>query len=156
MKIFLQTLFILLCGLVATAASAQGVTNLYLAGGSYSAGATPAFAGSGLYARQIGSSGTYAFTMVDALPSTTRPFTVTTSVAFGVAQRVATIDKIPVLIPTTAGISLTGGNPGWSWSTGLGAPFQVKPNWYVMPTVRVLKAVDGYHPIVGVLFGWGN
>jgi hypothetical protein len=59
------------------------------------------------------------------------------------------------------GVSWTGSNTGWSWSTGAGVPFQIgKSDWYVMPTVRVLKSsvagATGYQPIVGILFGWGQ
>lgn len=139
---------------------AQDISNIYLAGGSYSSGASPAFAGSALYAHEVNSAGTYAFTMVDALPASTKPFTVTTNVGVGIAQRVATIGTIPILIPTAAGISYTGTNTGWAYSTGVGAVFKLKPNWYLMPTLRVLKSSvssgSGYQPIIGVLFGWGK
>lgn len=143
-------------------ARAQDVANLYLAGGSYSPGASPAFAGTALYAHQINSSGTFAFSLIDAVPSTLRPFTVTTNIGVGVAQRVATIAGYPVFVPTAAGISYTGSNTGWAWSTGAGVPFRVKPNgqWFVMPSVRILKSSvsggSGYQPIVGVLFGFGQ
>jgi hypothetical protein len=144
---------------------AQSLDNLYMAGGSYTAGASPAFAGSGLYAHQINSSGTYAFTMIDALPASVKPFTVTTNIGAGIAQQVATIGNIPILIPTAAGISYSGTNTGWAWSTGAGAIFKVRPTSdgggiYIMPTLRVLKSNvsngSGYQPIFGVLFGWGK
>lgn len=156
LKIFIMTFLVFAASML----RAQGVSNLYMAGGSYGAGATPAFAGSGLYAHQINTSGTYAFTMIDALPNTIQPFTVTTNVGVGIAQKIATIGTIPILVPTAAGISYTGPNVGWAWSTGGGAFFQVKPNWYLMPTIRILKSSvsggTGYQPIVGVLFGWGK
>lgn len=150
----------------AAVSPAQDLANLYLAGGSYSAGASPAFAGSALYAHSLNAStGTYAFTAIDALPATTKPFTVTTNIGAGIAQKVFTIGTIPIFSPTSAGISYSGQNAGWAWSTGAGALFRVKPTsdgggFYVMPTVRVLKSSisdgSGYQPIVGVLFGWGK
>lgn len=160
MKNPLKIYIVMFLMLVASTLRAQDVSNLYMAGGSYSAGATPAFAGTGLYAHQINTSGTYAFTMVDALPATLKPFTVTTNFAAGIAQRVATIDGFSIFIPTAAGISYTGTNTGWAWSTGVGVPFKIKSNWYLMPTARVLKSSvsggSGYQPIVGLLFGWGQ
>ncbi len=146
-------------------AAAQDVSNLYLGGASYSAGASPAFAGSALYAKQVNASGTYAFTMIDALPATTKPFTVTTNVAIGIAQRVATIDGFSIFVPTAAGISYTGTNTGWACSTGVGVPFKFRTSkdggaWYLMPTARVLKSSvnsgSGYQPVIGLLVGWGK
>jgi hypothetical protein len=132
-----------------------------MAGGSYGFGGVPPIAGSALYAHAINSSGTYAFTMIDALPSTVKPFTVYTNIGVGIAQKIATIDGVAIFVPTAAGISYTGPNAGWAWTTGFGAPIQwKKTNWYVMPTVRVLKSSvsggTGYQPILGLLFGWGQ
>lgn len=153
-------LLLLLLGGMSRPVQAQDVANLYMAGGSYNPGAVPAFAGDALYAHQLNNSGTYAFTMIDVLPTTTKPFTVTTNIGVGIAQRVFTINRLPIFIPTAAGISYTGPNAGWAWTTGAGAPFVWKGNWFVMPSVRVLKSSvsggSGYQPIFGVLFGWGN
>ena len=138
------------------------IGNLYMAGASYSVGASPAVAATLFYATKLNASGTYMFNVLDILPSTVRPYTVTSNVAWGISQRLFTIDKIPVFTPTAAGISYTGTNTGWSWSTGVGAPFPVKnhPGWYIMPTVRVLKSSvsngTGYQPIFGILGGWGK
>ena len=173
MKLLNRFLTLALGAIVASCAAvdlrAQDVSNLYMAGGSYSAGATPAFAGSALYAHQVSADsapGMYAFTAIDALPNTVKPFTVTTNIAAGIAQRVATVGTIPIFLPTAAGISFTGTNTGWAWSTGAGALFKLPSKsgdsggWDVMPTVRVLKSSvsngTGYQPIVGVLFGWGQ
>lgn len=141
--------------------------NLYFAGVSYSQGATPSTAGTALYARKLADNSgytTYAFTMVDAIPASLSPFTVSTNIGAGIAQKAVIIAGIPVFIPTAAGISFNGNNVGWVWSTGAGAAFPIKrqgksTNWYVMPTVRINKASiggSGYQPIVGVLFGWGQ
>lgn len=136
-----------------------GFANIYAGGVSYNPGASPAIAGTGLYARQL-IGGTYAFTVVDALPITIRPFTVNTNVGVGLAQRVATIGGIPIYVPTSAGISFNGANTGWSWSTGGLAWIRVKGNWAIAPHVRLLKSSvsnnAGYGVIVGMLVGWGK
>lgn len=136
------------------------IQNIYAAGVSYSAGGSPAVAGTGLYAHLINGSGTYAFTVVDALPATVKPFTVTTNIGVGVAQKVATFGKIPIYMPAATGISWTGSNTGWQWNTGALATIHVKGQYYVMPSVRVLKSSvsggSGYQPVLGVLFAWGQ
>ena len=145
----------------APAPAATNPSHRYMAGASYSPSGSPTAAGTALYAHEISDSNTYAFTLIDAAPQSLKPFTVTNNVGVGIAQQIFTIGKAAVWIPTSAGISWTGSNTGWSWSTGAGVPFQIgKTNWYVMPTVRVLKSsvagATGYQPIVGVLFGWGQ
>jgi hypothetical protein len=137
-----------------------GVSNLYAAGVSYSPGASPAVAGTGLYAHKIADTGTYAFTAVDALPISTRPFVVNTNFSAGVAQRVLTIGKVPIYVPTSAGVSYNGTNTGWAWTTGAMASIRVKDNWRICPNVRLVKSSvsngAGYQPVVGILFGWGE
>ena len=136
------------------------VANLYAAGVSWNSSATPAIAGTGLYARKIADTGTYAFTAIDAVPNTLKPFTVTTNIGAGLAQRIVTIGKVPIFIPTAAGISFNGSNTGWQWNTGAMASIKLKGNYYLLPTVRLVKSSvsngSGYQPIVGVLFGWGQ
>lgn len=136
------------------------VTNLYAGGASYSIGATPAIAGTALYAHQVSPEGLYAFTVVDALPNTLKPFTVNTSIGAGIAQKLFTLGNVPVYAPTAAGISWSGGNTGWQWNAGALASIHVKGNYYILPSVRVLKSSvsggTGYQPIIGLLFGWGK
>jgi hypothetical protein len=146
--------------MLALAGFAQSPSNIYAAGVSYNNAGTPAIAGSALYAHALGDSGTYAFTVVDALPTNLRPFTVTSNFGAGVAQKVFSIGKVPIFVPTSAGISFNGTNTGWAWSTGALASIRVKNNWRIFPTVRIAKSSvsngTGYQPIVGVLFGWGS
>lgn len=142
-------------------APTTNVSNLYMAGASYSPSGKPTVAGSALYAHEIGDSDTYAFTLIDAAPETIKPFVVTNNVGVGIAQQLVRISKASIWVPTSIGVSWTGQNIGWSWSTGAGVPFEIqKTNWYLMPTVRVLKSsvagATGYQPIFGVLFGWGQ
>lgn len=141
---------------------AANLQNIYAAGVSYSVGATPAVAGTGLYAHLIADStgGTYAFTAIDALPSTVKPFTVMTNVGAGIGQKVATIGKVAVYMPTAAGISFNGSNTGWQWSGGALAAIHLKGSYYLMPSARFLKSSvgngSGYQPIIGVLLAWGQ
>lgn len=126
---------------------------------SYSPNASPAIAGTGLYAKRLTDIGTYSFTVTDALPTTLKPFKVTTQTATGIAQRVYTMGRVSLYIPAAAGISYSGTNTGWSWTTGGLAAIPVRGSWYVLPSVRVVKSSvsdgTGYQGIVGVLFGWG-
>jgi len=159
----LKMVLIALCLLVfAVPSRAQSITNLYAAGVSYNSAGTPAIAGTALYAHQLGDTGTYAFTAVDALPTSFKPFVVTTNISAGVAQKVFSLGKVPIFVPTSAGVSFNGTNTGWAWSTGALASIKLgaKSNWRIFPTVRIAKSSvsngTGYQPIVGILFGWGQ
>jgi hypothetical protein len=157
-----RLLGLLILAFTATLAAAQsaGPDNFYGAGLSYNAGASPAIAGTGLYAHKIADSGTYAFTVVDALPTTLRPFVVNTNFSVGVAQKVASFGSVPIFVPTAAGVSYNGANTGWAWSTGGMAVIKLKHDIAIMPNVRLVKSSvsngTGYQPVVGVLFGWGK
>lgn len=153
--------FALLAALLLSALSfGQNATNIYAGGLSFNGTASPRIAGTGLYARLISDgSGTYAFTVVDALPASARPFTVTTNMGVGIAQKLFTVGKVPIYVPATAGVAWTGSNLGWQWSGGALASVKLKGNWRVMPNVRFLKASvggAGYQPIAGILVGWGQ
>lgn len=141
-------------------ASSAQIQNIYAGGVSYNHGATPAVAGTALYAHALNTSGTYAFTVFDALPATTKPFTVTTNVGAGIAQKAFTLGKVPIYVPTAAGISWSGSNTGWQWSTGGLASIHIKGDYYIMPSVRLEKSSvsngAGYQPVIGLLFGWGK
>lgn len=141
-------------------APAPQVQNLYFGGVSYNLGATPSIAGTGGYAHALNADGTYGFAVFDALPNTLQPFTVSTNVGGGVAQRVITIGKIPIYTPITAGFSWTGHNSGWQWSGGGAASIHIKGPWYFLPNVRFLKSSvsdgTGYQIIAGGWFGFGK
>ena len=143
----------------ALSALAQSVSsNVYAAGISFNHSGSPEIAGTGLYARALDQkTGTYAFTVLDTVPNTLKPFTVDTEVSAGVAQKVFTLGKIPIYVPTAAGVSFNGSNTGWAWSTGGMGAIHLKGKWYAFPTLRILKSSvsngSGYQPIVSVLFG---
>lgn len=141
---------------------APQVQNIYAGGVSWNQSATPAVAGTALYAHAVDSSGTYAFTAVDVLPTSVKPFTVTTNVGVGIAQKLFSIGKVPIFVPTTAGVSWSGTNTGWAWSTGALASIKLgaKKNWRFFPMFRVARSNvssgSGVQPIIGVAFGWGQ
>lgn len=134
--------------------------NIYAAGVSYSVNASPAIAGTALYAHLIADSGTYTFTAIDAVPNTIKPFTVTSNIGAGIAQKIATLGKVPIYVPTAVGVSWSGTNTGWQWNSGALAAVHIKGQYYLMPAVRFLKSSvsggTGYQPMFTVLFGWGN
>lgn len=142
---------------LAPLALAQDPDNIYGAGVSYSVNGQPAVAGSAIYAHRLSDSGTYAFTHVDALPNTLKPLTVTTNVGAGVAQKVFSIGKVPLYMPTGAGVSFNGSNTGWEWNGGVLAAIHIRKQYFLMPTVRFLKSSvsngTGYQPIIGLEFG---
>lgn len=161
MKRFALALIIVLAAVVAHSQTTPQASNIYAAGLSFNQSASPAVAGTALYAHLLSdSSGTYAFTVVDALPTNVHPFTVTTNFGAGIAQKVFSIGTVPVYIPTAAGVSFNGTNTGWQWSTGALASIKLKGAWRIMPNVRIMKSSvssgAGYQPIVGIMFGWGK
>lgn len=157
---YVALLLILVCA-VAFGQTASLPQNIYAGGISYNQTATPHIAGTALYARLINDgSGTYAFAVYDALPAAVKPFTVTSNVGGGVAQKLFTIGKVPVFVPVSGSVSFNGTNTGWAWSGGAMASMHLKGNWRVFPNVRFLKSSvsngSGYQPIVGLMFGWGQ
>ena len=159
---------ILLIGLLAfpVAVNAQLPANLYAAGASYNSGASQPVAGNAMYAKLVSqSAGTYGFTMLDILPITTKPFTVSTNVSAGIAQKILNFQGVSFYAPTSAGISLTGSNTGWTWTSGILADYNIKKNgtataFHVMPNVRWLKSSvsngSDYQLIGGLMVGWGS
>jgi hypothetical protein len=135
--------------------------NIYAAGASFNQSASPQVAGTALYAHLLSDgSGTYGFSVYDALPQSTSPFTVTSNIGAGISQKLFTVGSVNFYAPTAAGISFSGSNTGWQWNTGLLASIHLKNNWRLMPNVRVIKSSvsggSGYQPVIGFLVGWGQ
>ena len=133
-------------------------TNVYLTGMAWSPSGTPSVDGEALYAHVlVPSTGTYLFTMVEALPNNTTPFTVNTNVGVGVAQRLFNIGQTAVYTPTGAGVSWTGANLGWAWFSGAGWIIPIKGDWCMMPNARLVKSSvsngTGVQVVYGVMFG---
>lgn len=136
-------------------------SSFYAAGSSYNPSASPEFAATLLAAKNVQVSGTnqLAFTVVDVLPVNLKTLTVSTNIGIGDAVKLATIAGHTVYAPTSAGISYTGSNTGWNWTTGVAVPVKIRADksWYAVPNVRVLKSsISGYQLVPGVLFGWGQ
>jgi hypothetical protein len=125
--------------------------NLYGLGLSYNnASADSPVAGTLLYAHKLNDSGTYGFTVVDALPASSvavsgkKVFnfsTVTTNVGIGVAQKIATIGKLPIYGIASSGFSWTGQNSGWNYSGGGMTHIRFKNSaWGLAPNIRFAKS----------------
>jgi len=161
MKSLVLTVLSLLVLAGAMLAQDAPLTNIYAVGVSFNSAGSPAVSGTGLYARLVNDgSGTYAFTVVDALPQNTKPFTVTSNFGFGIAQKVFAVGNVPIFVPSSAGISFSGPNTGWAWSTGALAWVKIKGSWGIAPNVRVVKSSvsngTGYQPIFGALLAFGK
>jgi hypothetical protein len=149
----MKTIALLLC---AEAAALAQPSNYAFAGVSYGS----SLAGTAIYARAVDKVGTYSFTMMDAVPTSTKPLTVSTQVATGIAQKLACISIVCLYVPGAAGVSWNGPNTGWGWSSGGLAVIQPK-GWkaLIAPHVRVVKSSvnnnSGYQLIGGLTFGWG-
>lgn len=135
--------------------------NIYGAGISWNQSASSEvsqqFAGTALYAREQTTAGTYAFTVLDAVPTTYTPFTINTNFGVGVGQRVFTAGGWTGYGTAAAGPSWSGSNSGWNWSGGAIATHPLKDNWWVGINARVVKSSvnnnSGTQFILGVLFG---
>ena len=153
--LFRILLFICVLAWAAYSAHAQ-LTNIYGVGASYNHSGSPSAAGTGLYAHLVSPAlGTYAFTVVDVLP-VQKSLTVNTSLGAGIAQKLFTAKAVSVFTPTSIGVSIAGSNTQWAWTTGAVAAVHVKGNWYILPSIRLVKANAGYRPIIGVLMAWGH
>jgi hypothetical protein len=147
----------LLLFLAASALAAQTPapmpTNFAAAGVSYGSG----LAGSAIYAKAVDTTGTFSFTVLDAVPQSYKPFSVNTNISTGIAQRVATMKNIQIFVPGAAGVSFAGPSTGWSWTTGGMAAIPFK-KYTIGPAVRVVKSSvsggSGYQLIGSVTFGW--
>lgn len=144
-----------------SARAAASVQNFFGGGVSYNNTGSPSIAGTGFFAKLVNDgTGTYAFTVIDALPNSLKPLTVTTNIGTGVAQKAFTIGKVSVYVPVTAGVSWQGSNVGWSWTGGGLAPIKIKNNWYLVASLRFAKSSvsngAGYQVIPGIAVAWGK
>lgn len=133
-----------------------GQDNYAAIGTTYNHGAIPAIAGSALFAKRV-TGDTFSFTVVDALPTTYKPFTVSTQWATGIAQKVVQIGNVGIFVPMAAGITYSGTNTGWVWNSGVLVGIPLKGTWVLYPVVRVSKSsvANSYQVFGGILIGWG-
>lgn len=144
-------------GLMIAQETPETIDSFGAVGASYNRGANPAVAGSAALARRL-TTGTYSFTLFDALPNPEAPNTVVSTVSTGILSHVASIRQLDIYVPATAGIAWTGQNTGWSWSSGAVVAVPIK-SFFLYPNVRVIRtnvgngAGDAYGFVVGVMFG---
>lgn len=144
----------------AAPSQAQTPTSLYAGGVSYNNAGTPSIAGTALYAHKVDQAGTYAAMVFDALPTQTRPFTVTTNVGTGVVQKFFSIGGVSIYGTTNVALSFNGTNTGWSYAFGGGASIPLKKNshWRFVPMLRGAKSNvsnrTGFQVIPGGLIGY--
>src|ERR1039457_6907510 len=160
--VFALILCVMFCNIVMaqTPPPTPPIINLYAAGVSYNINGQPSIAGTAMYAHYIVSPGTYTFDVIDVLPNTIKPFSVTSNIGMGLAQKMFSIGRVNIFMPTAAGISWSGANTGWQWTGGVAVTVHLKTGSYLVPTVRFVKSSvsggSGYQPIIGVAYGWGK
>ena len=124
---------------------------------SASANVSQQFAGTAMYARAQNTAGTYAFTVLDAVPTSFTPFTTTTNLGVGVAQKLGTVGGFTAYGTAAAGPSWSGSNTGWNWTGGAIATHVLKGNWWYGLNARLVRSSvnqnSGNQYIFGVLFG---
>lgn len=149
-----------------TPATPPDAPSFVAAGVTYNNGSADApIAGTVLYAKKLADSGTYAFTILDAVPASSvtsdgkRVYsfsTVTTNIGVGLGQKVLTVGKFPVYGIISASLSWTGQNTGWAYSGGGMVPIRVNDKFSIAPTLRFSKSsvngAVGYQLLPGVLF----
>jgi hypothetical protein len=135
------------------------VQNLYALGGSYNPNAQPSVAGTFMGAHYVAAPGSYAFMVVDVVPTAVKPFTPTENMGVGIAQRMFTIANVSLFMPTSAGVGWTGANVGWQYTGGAALEIGLKHNFCLVPTVRFLKSSvggSGFQPVFGLNLGFGK
>lgn len=173
MKILLAVVLMFTAALAlgqTTAVSTAHLTDLYGAGGAYSPNATPVGSAIAFEAHKLNASGTWSFTeflAVPQLPSKTAagtptPFTMSSNVGTGVAQKFADFGAIPIYTTGTAGISWTGQDTSWQLNYGFMPVIPLKgkmAGWYVLPFVQGMSGgstIGGTRFEVGFAMAWGR
>lgn len=142
LRIFGFTLLFLAAIAVAAQTPAAPPDNLYGLGMSYNSGASPAVAGNAFYAKLLSANQstsdvgggvmvttfhpTYSFTLLDILPDTVKPFSVTTNISSGIAQQVFQLGPVNLFTIGTAGLSVGNTNLGWTWTAGAFGDYNFK------------------------------
>ena len=162
MKLKFLSLFLLaaIAGFAQTTNPALSVTdplNIWGAGVSWNQSASQQVAGTIMYAREQNTAGTYAFGLIDAVPTTYSPLTVVTNLGVGIGQKVMSVGAWTLYATVAAGPSWSGQSTGWNWSGGAIATHPIKGNWWGGINARVIKSSvnnnSGSQFIFGVLVG---
>jgi hypothetical protein len=135
--------------------------NVYGLGPSWNNGATPAVDGNAFYCHLALTNTTsstttvagttettyptFACTTIDVLPIAIKPFTVSTNVSVGTAQKVLSLGGFDFMTLVTAGVTATGTSTGWNWTGGMLADYRIKKAglptpWGIYADVRWIKS----------------
>lgn len=134
---------------------------IYALGASVNTGSVDRWAITGLMATPIKDTKNYAFAIGDGIPvlkidaDGRKILMLQGNFAVGIGREIARIRGLPIYVPLAAGISWTGENKGWEWTTGTMTKISTKYG-DILPGVRVLKSSvsfdEGYKAIVSVLW----
>ena len=124
---------------------------------SASASASQQFAGTALYAREQNTVGTYAFGVLDAVPTSYQPFTTCTNLGVGLGQKLVAVGSWTIYATAAAGPSWSGANTGWNWTGGAIATHAIKGKWWAGVNARTIRSSvnqnSGQQYIFGLLVG---
>ncbi len=166
MKLKLLPLLLLtaIAGFAQTTNPALSITdplNIWGVGVSWNQSASPVlsqqFSGNAFYARDQTTAGTYAFGLIDAVPTSFTPFTTTTNLGVGIGQKVMTVGTWKIYGTVAAGPSWSGTNTGWNWSGGAMATHDLNAKYWFGFNARAIRSSvnqnSGNQYIFGVLVG---
>ena len=130
--------------------------NIYAFGPTFNPNASPFVSGTMMYGRLMdGAKGTYAVGVVDAVPTTTAPVTVTTTASAGVAQLFLNNGKLKLFATTSAGLSYTSTNAGYGYALGGMATYDINAKYAIGFGGRLYKSNisnSGDQPTLSVEF----
>jgi len=93
------------------------------------------------------------------VPDSTKPATVSTNFAPGIAQKLFTIRWLDLYTVTGTGVSWAGSNTGWTWSGGEMPVARLPHGWVIALPVRFIKSSvnnnSNYQVIATLLIGRG-
>ena len=132
--------------------------NFAAAGVSYNHSTAASLAGTAVYGHII-AGGSWFFASLDAVPDSTKPATVSTNFAPGIAQKLFTIRWLDLYTVTGTGVSWAGSNTGWTWSGGEMPVARLPHGWVIALPVRFIKSSvnnnSNYQVIATLLIGRG-
>ena len=132
--------------------------NFAAAGVSYNHSTAASLAGTAVYGHIIAGS-SWFFASLDAVPDSTKPATVSTNFAPGIAQKLFTIRWLDLYTVTGTGVSWAGSNTGWTWSGGEMPVARLPHGWVIALPVRFIKSSvnnnSNYQVIATLMIGKG-
>ena len=132
--------------------------NFAAAGVSYNHTSAASLAGTAVYAHAIAGS-SWFFSSLDVVPDSTKPSTVSTNFAPGIAQKLFTTRWLDLYTVTGAGVSWAGSNTGWTWSGGEMPIVHLPHGWAIALPVRFIKSSvnnnSNYQVIATLMIGKG-